>query len=401
MKNLRSISPRVFLYLSINKIIIVKNIKKNDLIFVIFVSIFSVVLFFLPTGFENQSLTESALREKAKILEVDNSDLRSFSIVTTGTQDVKMVILSGKFKGDTVKAKNVLMGQKRLDKIFKKGDKILAILQLDKTKEHYIGARADDYYRLNLELILFLCFATYLVFFARWTGFKAILSFIFTALTFWKILIPLYLKGYSPICIALFIVILTTTVITLLVSGINRKGLVALLGTVAGISITATFAIVFGYFFKIPGTVQEYSETLLYTGFMDLNLSEIFISVIFISAAGAVMDVAMDISAAQNEIILKIPYISKSELIKSGFHIAQPVIGTMTTTLLFAYSGSFMFVFMVFMTKGTPMISIANTNYISAEILHTLVGSFGLVLVAPITAIIGGYIYSFRKKDSK
>jgi len=111
------------------------------------------------------------------------------------------------------------------------------------------------------------------------------------------------------------------------------------------------------------------------------------------------MDVAMDISAAQNEIILKIPEISKSELIKSGFHIAQPVIGTMTTTLLFAYSGSFMFVFMVFMTKGTPMISIANTNYISAEILHTLVGSFGLVLVAPITAIIGGYVYSFRKKD--
>jgi uncharacterized membrane protein len=54
---------------------------------------------------------------------------------------------------------------------------------------------------------------------------------------------------------------------------------------------------------------------------------------------------------------------------------------------------------MVFMAKGTPVISIFNTNYIAAEILHTLVGSFGLVLVAPTTAIIGGYIFS--KKHQK
>jgi uncharacterized membrane protein len=65
----------------------------------------------------------------------------------------------------------------------------------------------------------------------------------------------------------------------------------------------------------------------------------------------------------------------------------------MTTTLLFAYSGSFMFVFMAFMAKGVPMITIFNTNYIAAEILQTLVGSFGLVLVAPLTAIIGGIVY--------
>ncbi len=43
---------------------------------------------------------------------------------------------------------------------------------------------------------------------------------------------------------------------------------------------------------------------------------------------------------------------------------------------------------------GSPFISILNINYIAADILHTLVGSFGLVPVAPITAITGGYAYT-------
>ncbi len=47
---------------------------------------------------------------------------------------------------------------------------------------------------------------------------------------------------------------------------------------------------------------------------------------------------------------------------------------------------------MVFMAQGIPMMNIFNLSYVSAEILHTLVGSFGLVLVAPCTAVAGGLI---------
>jgi uncharacterized membrane protein len=66
----------------------------------------------------------------------------------------------------------------------------------------------------------------------------------------------------------------------------------------------------------------------------------------------------------------------------------------MTTTLLLAYSGSYTAVLMVMMAQGTPAANILNLTYISAEILHTLVGSFGLVLTAPLTALIGGFIYN-------
>ena len=374
----------------------IKHKKKLNIVFVAVVSLISLILIFLPTGFENPSLIKSTLRQKALVKRVDNSDLKKLGLVTVGTQDLTIELLSGHFKGDIIPASNVLMGQMSLDKIFKEGDHVLAVIKLNEEGNKVISANARDIYRINYELILFVLFAAFLIAFAGWTGLKALLSFVFTALVMWKILIPCFLKGVAPIPLSFLVVSATTTVIILLISGFTRKGVVALSGSITGIAITTILALVFGYYFHIPGTVQDFSEMLLYAGFGHLKLTDIFISGIFISAAGAVMDVAMDIAASQNEIKEKKPAIHRKELILSGFRVAYPVIGTMTTTLLFAYSGSFLFTFMVFMAKGTPMINIFNINYIAAEVLHTMVGSFGLVLVAPATAIIGGYVYSYK-----
>lgn len=64
--------------------------------------------------------------------------------------------------------------------------------------------------------------------------------------------------------------------------------------------------------------------------------------------------------------------------------------GTMTTTLLLAYSGGYIALLMVFMAQGTPLEHIFNYKYVSAEMIHTVIGSFGLVTVAPFTAICAG-----------
>jgi uncharacterized membrane protein len=41
---------------------------------------------------------------------------------------------------------------------------------------------------------------------------------------------------------------------------------------------------------------------------------------------------------------------------------------------------------MVLLSKGIPLLQVVNLNYISAVILKTVVGSFGLITVAPFTA---------------
>ncbi|MFA8450425.1 MAG: YibE/F family protein [Bacteroidales bacterium] len=375
--------------------------KRLNIIFICFVGILTILLFFLPTGFDHEPNAPNVFREKSEILEVNNKNLEKIGPVTVGSQILEMKILSGAFIGDTVTAKNTLLGQMRLDKIFRKGDVVLSVVRLSKDGLKVEEARAQDIYRIPTMLILFLLFALFLVGFARLIGLKALISFLFTGITIWKVLIPLLLKGYSPILVSLIVVFSITSVIILLVAGFSRKGLVALLGAQFGIFITFALAFLFGYLFRIPGSVVDFSEAIVYAGFGHLNLSDIFLSCIFISASGAVMDVAMDIAASQNEISRQCLIISVRDMINSGFRVAYPVIGTMTTTLLFAYSGSFMFMFMLFMAKGIPAMSILNINYVAAEVMYTLVGSFGLVLVAPITAIIGGIVFTSNSIQSK
>ena len=70
--------------------------------------------------------------------------------------------------------------------------------------------------------------------------------------------------------------------------------------------------------------------------------------------------------------------------------------GTMTTTLLLAYSGGYVALLMVFMAQGTPVWNILNYKYVASEIVHTIVGSFGLVTVAPFTALTSGFLLAGR-----
>ena len=113
--------------------------------------------------------------------------------------------------------------------------------------------------------------------------------------------------------------------------------------------------------------------------------------------AFAILDLAIDISAGLDEVKKVSPFLTRMNLIKSGFSIGKSVVGTQLTTLLLAYMGSYLTILMVYMAQGTPMMSVLNSQKISAEILHTFVGCIGLVLVSPLTSIICGFIYCTSK----
>jgi len=58
----------------------------------------------------------------------------------------------------------------------------------------------------------------------------------------------------------------------------------------------------------------------------------------------------------------------------------------MTTTLLLAYSGGFLTLLMLFISRETSLIQILNMKLVASEIARTLIGSLSLVIVAPLTA---------------
>ena len=47
-------------------------------------------------------------------------------------------------------------------------------------------------------------------------------------------------------------------------------------------------------------------------------------------------------------------------------NVGRAAMGTMTTTLLFAYSGGYVALLMVFMAQGTPVSFLLNYKYVAA-----------------------------------
>jgi uncharacterized membrane protein len=211
----------------------------------------------------------------------------------------------------------------------------------------------------------------------------------------WKVLIPLFLAAWDPVFTALACVLVMTGGIMFLVGGINRKGVVAFLGTLLGLGTTCILALLFSEPFYVNGMVRPFARTV-FTMCPGLNITRIFLAGIYLTSCGAVMDLAMDIAAAMHEVHQKKPDISRRELFFSGLTVGRTVVGTMTTTLLFAYSGGWIFMMMWFVIQGIPPETMLNTNFFSTEILNTLVGSFGLITVAPFTALIGAFFYTHR-----
>lgn len=324
---------------------------------------------------------DSARTFAAEVVEVDDSLVTSAGLLEYGTQRLVVRLADGTRRN----AVNELRAQLDLDKKFRPGDVALVV----DGEEPLV---AKDHYRLAKIAVLFSMFALLLVLFGGWTGAKALFSFVFGCLAVWKVLVPLTLCGWSASWTVLATVSLLTGVIVYLVAGATRVGLSAFAGSMLGIGTSLLFAHICTAAMEINGATMPFSQALLYSGYGSLDLADIFTGGIVLASSGAVMDLAMDIAAGVGEVRRHNPGLPAVELLKSGLRIGRAVVGTMTTTLLLAYSGGYLTLLMMFAAQGTSPVSFLNSTLVSAEAVKTLVGSFGLVLVAPFTALVSSWV---------
>ncbi|MDY3249498.1 MAG: YibE/F family protein [Candidatus Choladocola sp.] len=358
-----------------------------------------IILLLIPTGYEDAVNYKDKIKCAAEVVATNNDSIIDTGLVRSGEQTCIVRMREGKFRGQEAEAYNLLNGSLENDKIFEVGD--VAQVVITYQGDEIQSVNMIDHFRITKEIVLAALFILVLIGVAGKTGIRAILSFAVTVLMIWKILIPLYLKGYQPVLIGFLITGILTVIIISLVYGYERRTLAAVCGSMAGLLVTAVTGALFTDIFRIHGAIMPYSESLLYSGYANLNLTQIFMASIFIGSSGAVMDLSVDITSAVYEVICKKPDITWKEAARSGMNVGRAAMGTMTTTLLLAYSGGYVTLLMVFMAQGTPVVNILNYKYVASEILDTIVGSMGLVTVAPLTALCAGWLLTRSKKDQE
>lgn len=349
------------------------------------------LLIMIPTGFERE-IYINAIGSRARVIALDNSNMYQTGVVRMGEQICTIEILSGPHTGKQTEAINLLNGKLEFDTVYEEGDIAWVLVEQDREGE-IVFTNMVSHYRFSKELLLLALFAFGLILFSGKTGVRTIISFALAFLLIWKVLIPLTLKGYEPMLVSLLIGSFLAVACLLLVAGLTKKAYAAIIGTIICSIFTVLFSMWGTWYLKLHGAVMPWSESLLFAGYESMHLTKVFQAAIYLSCLGAVLDLAIDISSALEEVQRHHPAITRTALIQSGLNIGRSVVGSQTTTLLLAYIGSYLTIMMVYMAQGTPVMSILNSPSVAAEILHTMVGCIALVLVAPITSVTCGYLY--------
>lgn len=365
-----------------------KRATHQSLIVCIVMAVFCGLLCLLPSPYLN--ITSQFPREKVRIDAVDNGMLDAVGIAYNGVQTCQVTVLTGEHRGERLASHNYLNAALDKDKLFAPGDTAWAMLQQG---EKGISVTLIDHYRIATELGATAILALALIVFGGMVGCGAMVSLAASAIMIWKLLIPLLLRGINPMLASCVTVVVLTIIIDVLVAGFTKRCLVAVLGSLAGTLMTCFAAILLTHLLKLDGGDLPYVVPLLAQSHMTIDVRSLYIGMVFLANSGALMDLSMDVAVSMEEIHRHKPDISRADLMRSGLIVGRNVLGTMTTTLMLAYSGNYLSMLMYFVGQGTPLGDVVNLKYVASQLLNTLVGSFGLVVAAPLTALVAGTIF--------
>ena len=378
--------------------------KQSNILLWIFIFFIVSSLFYYFIIYNRNSSVENKdiTYVRAKVLEVISSDLTEEGYIPgvyAGTQELKIEILSGKFKGQKVNLTNSrLHGDLVYDVVAEDGMEIVLAVKEREGKSPSIGV--DTYARDKVLYILIFLFIFVLIGVGRIKGLMALISLVITGLLIAFFMLPLMFKGYSPILLAIITATIIIFLSLMLIGGFNKKSLAAVIGTSAGVVIAGIVSLISGKLAHLTGITGEASEQLIYiVGSFPINIRGIMFAGIIISSLGAVMDVGMSIASVIFEIHNKAPELNKAELFKSGMNVGKDIMGTMANTLILAFAGCSLSIMVLLMAYDMPYFRAINLNTVSTEIIQGLSGSIGLILTVPITSIISAlFIENKRKK---
>lgn len=354
------------------------------LIYVLFVCAFAVFVIKLNQVEKTELVVRTGQTfEKAKVVKILQDNLEENG-TRVGEQKVRVRMLTGVRKGeelDITSSSGYLFGA-----ACKPGMKVIVMQSVagDSTVASvYTQDREGVIYIFALIYLLVLCLI------GGKQGIKGCLGLVFTFFCVIFVYLPLVYLKYSPFWTAVFVCFITTLVTMYLIGGPTRKTCAATLGTLVGVILAGVSAWCFSKASGISGYNVSDIETLMTLWNTNrILVGGLLFSGLLISCLGAVMDVAMSISSAIDEIYRQNLSLSRKELFKAGLRVGRDMMGTDSNTLILAFAGSSVSTLLLDYSYNLPYQQIINSNNIGIAIMQGLAGSFGIVLSVPFTVLI-------------
>lgn len=311
-----------------------------------------------------------------------------------GHQKVIAEVTRGEYKGESCELDN--SNAYHMGAYGGEGTRIVALVRL--TEDGTLVGSVYNHDRTPMIYLLLGLFALVTVLVGGKKGFATLYALAFTFLCVICMYIPLLYVGCNGILAAILTSITILTASIYILNGWSVKTLCAVIGTTLGVAVSGLLAMIVGGSFHLSGFNMDEVESMVYiANTSKLKIGDILYAGVLISSLGAVMDVSVSIVAAMDEVRRHSNGLSRKELFASGMRVGKDMIGTMSNTLILAYTGSATGIIMNAYANDMAYLRLMSYNSVVIEILCGLCGTIGVILTVPLQAVIT--VLFFGKKS--
>jgi uncharacterized membrane protein len=304
-------------------------------------------------------------------------------------QKLEILITKGSLKEQKIIVENGNLPMSSLQK-YEVGDQlVLKYTQNFQGKERFY---ITDYVRREALIWLFILFVAMVVAVGRWQGATSLLGMALSFLVIFKFILPQISAGEDPVQIAILGSLAIIPATFILSHGINKKTIIAVVGTLISLLVTGILAHAFVETAKLTGFSSEEAGFLQVFKPGMINIKGLLLAGIIIGVLGVLDDITISQSAIVQQLKSANPKLKPRELYKKAMAVGKDHIASMVNTLVLVYTGASLPLLLLFIDNPHPFSEIINYEIIADEVVRTLVGSVGLILAVPITTLIASLL---------
>lgn len=337
---------------------------------------------------------------KALVLSIESQGEKDFNGIKNIYQEVTLKVLDGPDKDKIIKIDNGGTISISAEQKVKAGETVVLTTIEGQEPEQKTYMIADKY-RLSYLPFFVIAFIVLVLIVTGLKGVGSLLGLIisFAVIAFW--IVPQIIQGHDPLGVSIVGSLVILIVTTYLAHGISKQTTVAFVATFISLCVTALLAIVSVGLTKMTGMGSEESYSLQFNPITaNINTKGLLLGGVIIGTLGALNDVTTTQAATIFELAKSEKNIKLMELAKRGFGVGKEHILSMVNTLLIAYAGSSLVIFIILALnpQNHPLWVVINTETIFGEIIRAVVGSFGLILAVPLVTVLASWYLTTKKR---
>ncbi len=379
-----------------------EKINKHSKITTLAVGLFLALLIFAASQRQSAQNTDSIGYSS------DTVKARVLSIVEEGSvpaegedqpyQVVELLIMEGDYKG---KQFSIDYGRQHVlarNDLLAPDQEIL--ISVSEIPDGSVFVDFVDYIRLLPMLLLTLVFVVICVSVSGWKGISSLIGIGISFVVIIYYIIPQILNGQNPILISLLGSLLFLTVTQYLVYGWTLKTHISLAAILISIIFTGLLAVISVEFSRLNGMGEESAMFLMQQN-GQINLKNLLIAGIIIGSLGILDDLVLGQTSTVIEMYRANPDMTLRERYIRSMNVGKDHIAATVNTLVLAYLGASLPLFLMFSTSDVRFSNLINMNYMAEEVVRTLVGTIGLFMAVPISTFLACWVLADSNRLQK